>query len=149
MSLPSSSNEEDDADDDDSMDMSATTTPERPKDVIAVAGVTAPNYLPAGALILVRVSPLQLIDGYCSDLVLWDPARCRADFRAKMTRIMADQSPKRGNAMAVWEWIAGGPDAVERWRDLPEDFCAATRRDLGLVELNGNDIELVCCAEDD
>src|SRR5688572_28062423 len=97
MSLPSPPHEQDDADDDDSMDMSATTTPERPNDVIAVAGVTSPNYLPAGARIIGRVSPLQLISGYCSDLVLWDPARCRADFRAKMTRIMADQRSKCGD----------------------------------------------------
>ena len=122
----------------------------RPRDDIrTVPGIPA---LPPNGLIVLRVSPLDLIDGDARTCIAWDPSRCVKSGRATIDRILGGSArPADMSAAdeAGWEFITGGPHAVRAWEQLQDPFLRHTRAQLGLVYFLQSRVRLWCVDEDD
>jgi hypothetical protein len=108
------------------------TTPRRPADIV--------THAPLGRYVLVGRQPGQV--------VLWDHGRCVCS-DAVVAELLDALSPHTAGVgsprqrwtdaqrTAIWEFVLGGPSAVQQWGELPRYLRErVTRSELGLIVFN-------------
>jgi hypothetical protein len=108
--------------------------------------------LPEDGFILLRVHPMEFLNGDARSAIAWDPRRCALPVREKVRAILEDTARPGDlveSAVAAWQYFAGGPKKVRHWEDLNTSFQRMTRSELGFIEFGSDSVRLLCISDDE
>jgi hypothetical protein len=120
-------------------------------DVGVTETIKVPTSPGKGGIVL-RMSPLDVVDGCVRGGVAWDSDKCVPAASSRMAELFA--GPTRACHLdeedkAAWQYITDGPRGVKTWTALEPLLKQYTRRQLGLMIFNSFETVRVWMVDED